>query len=145
MPDLVITPSGVQAGTGAQTQNLTSANNLNAGDVLYKNSASPALWDKATANGSAIQSGTLGLAIALGSTPGPSQPFVGLISGAWNPGNGGSLSNGQIYVVSPQPGKICPVGDLLAGQYPSILGGGLNSNTINSPSRGFFPVGVPKG
>ncbi len=144
MADLTITPGSVLKGTGAATQNFISGqpNGLNAGDVAYK--ATSGQYLKATAGGNSTQAGSAGLVVALDSTPGIGQPFVGLLAGQWNPGNSGSLSNGQTYCVSVQHGKICPISDLVSGNYVSILGGGLNSNTIQSPTKQFFVLATPK-
>lgn len=133
---LSVAPSQTIAGT-------TSAACV-AGDAITQNSSN--LWAPGTAAGTAIQSGTSGVGVALTSAPGPSQPVT-----VWKSGNvilgaiSAGLTIGQVYVISRTGnGNISPYSDLQSGDFPTILGMASTVNILFSPPGGCFALGAAK-
>lgn len=133
---LAVSPSNIVTGQ-------TSAA-VTAGDAVTQNSSN--LWAPGTAAGTAIQSGTTGVGVAVVSCPGPSQPVNvwksgSIILGAISAG----LTIGQVYVISyTGNGNICPYADLSSTNYPTILGMASTINILVSPPGGCFALGVAK-
>lgn len=117
MADLVITAANVRAGTGARVVLGTAGATITAGKAVYLDSADSeyklADCDSATA---AIRS-PAGIALN-GASDG--QPLVVLEEGPIT--IGATMTAGIAYYLSPTAGGICPVADVLAGDYPVILG-----------------------
>lgn len=117
MADLVITAANVRAGPGARVVLGTAGATITAGKAVYLDSADNeyklADCDSATA---AIRS-PAGIALN-GASDG--QPLVVLEEGPIT--IGATMTAGIAYYLSPTAGGICPVADVLAGDYPVILG-----------------------
>jgi len=117
MADLTITAANVIAGAGADTENGTLGAAATAGQVLYK-AASDGRWYLADNNaGTAEVRGPRGIALNGG---GVNQPVRVLLSGPVT--IGANMTAGVAFYLSDTPGGICPVADLAAGEFPSIIG-----------------------
>ena len=115
-----------------------------AGDAITQNSSN--LWAPGTAAGTALQSGTGGVGVAVTSAPGPNQPITVWKSGTIILGAiGAGLTVGQVYCISNTGnGNICPYSDLVSTNYPTILGMASTVNILVSPPGGCFALGVAK-
>jgi hypothetical protein len=126
MADLVITAANVAPGTGASTQTGIAGAAITAGQLVYFDSASRtyklADCNSATAaarapSGVALDNAAIGQPI----TVAPSGPVT--IGAALTPGLG--------YYLSPNPGGICPVADLVTGCFPVFLGFAISATVLN--------------
>jgi hypothetical protein len=117
MADLVITAANVAAGTGARTTTGTAGATITAGQVVYQDPADNKYKPSDCNGASAAIRSVAGIALN-GASAG--QPLTILLSGPLTPG--ATLTPGVAYYLSANPGGICPVADLIAGCYPTILG-----------------------
>lgn len=125
MVDLVITATSVVAGGNAKDITHPAGATITAGQVVYRDSAGVlqlADCDSATA---AARS-PLGIALNGAAT---GQPVKVLKSG--NVTIGATVTQGVAYYLSPTAGGICPVADILSGDYPVILGFATSASVIN--------------
>jgi hypothetical protein len=117
MSDLSITAANVLAGSGARTVDGTAGASVTAGQVVYLDSATNtyklADCDSATA---AVRSPD-GIALHAAAS---GQPLEVLTRGPVT--IGATMTAGVAYYLSPNPGGICPVADVLSGDYPTIVG-----------------------
>lgn len=117
MADLTITAANVIAQSGSTKTSGTAGATITAGKIVYLDSADGkyklADADSAT---TAVRS-PAGVALN-GAADG--QPLSVCTSGPVT--IGATMSAGVAYYLSPTPGGIAPVADILAGDYPSILG-----------------------
>jgi hypothetical protein len=125
MADLVITAANVLAGSGAKKVAGTAGATITAGQVVYLDSADSeyklADADSATA---AVRS-PAGIALH-GASDG--QPLTILSKGPIT--IGATVTAGVAYYLSPTAGGICPVADLLTGDYPTVLGLATSATVI---------------
>lgn len=126
MADLSITATAVLAGSGATTENGTLGATVTAGQVLYKDSADSLL--KLADNNSATAGirSVYGIALNGGAA---GQPVKVLRAGPLT--LNAVLTAGVAYYSSDTPGGICPVGDLLTGEYPTIIGIATSTTVLN--------------
>lgn len=117
MTDLVITAANVVAGSGARKTTGTAGATVTAGQIVYLDTTTStyklADCDSATA---AVRS-PAGIALH-GASSG--QPLTILTSGPIT--IGATMTAGVTYYCSPTPGGICPVADVLSGDYPVVIG-----------------------
>lgn len=117
MVDLVITAASVAASSDASTESGTLGATVTAGQALYKDPADNR-WKLADNNGaSALIRTPTGIALNGGAS---GQPVRVLTSGSIT--IGATMTPGVAYYLSDAPGGICPVADLLTGEYASIIG-----------------------
>lgn len=117
MADLVVTAASVLPGSDSVVEDGVSSATLTAGKVVYKSSTT-GLWGLAD-NDSATADVRQALGIALhGASAG--QPIRVHKQGdlTFN----AVFIAGVAYYLSDTPGGICPVADLLTGDYPCLLG-----------------------
>lgn len=126
MADLVITPASVVASAGAAVEHGKAGFNVGVGQVVY--------YDEATGrylladNNSPIPAARAPRGIALnGAFPG--QPLAVITAGPLTVG--AALTPGVAYYLSDTAGGICPVADLAAGEYPTILGIATSPTVLN--------------
>lgn len=117
MSDLSITAASVLAGTGARKKLGAAGATVTAGKVVYLDESDSeyklADCDSATA---AVRS-PAGIALN-GASDG--QPLVVLEEGPVT--IGATMTAGTTYYLSPNAGGICPLADVLTGDYPVIIG-----------------------
>lgn len=117
MADLSITAANVVAGSGVKTRQGTAGVAVTAGQTVYKDPTDQkyklADCDSATA---AVRR-TTGIALHASAN---NQPLLVHYDGPLT--IGATLAPGVAYYLSPNPGGICPVADLSAGDYPTIIG-----------------------
>jgi len=116
MANLTITAGNVVAGSGAKKVAGTAGATVTAGQVVYLDSADSKykLADADAASGIRSPAG-----IALNGASN-NQPLVVLKSGPVT--IGATMTAGVTYYLSPTAGGICPVADVLSGDYPTIIG-----------------------
>lgn len=115
--DLSITAANVVAGSGSQVVQGTAGATVTAGQAVYLDT-SAGMWKLADDNsGTAAARSPGGIALNGAAT---GQPLSVLKSGHVT--IGATLTAGVAYYLSDTPGGICPVADLAAGEYPTILG-----------------------
>lgn len=126
--DLSVTATLVLKAADTQVNNTSNfGETVTAGMSVYKK-ASDGLWYKAQCDGTAEESGTVGLGVALnGGAVG--QPAVVAVGGTVT--IGATVTVGIIYCVSATFGGICPSADLASTNKVSILGYGATATTIS--------------
>jgi hypothetical protein len=126
MADLSITAANVIAGSGAKKKLGAAGATIVAGKVVYLDASDSeyklADCDSATA---AIRS-PAGIALN-GASDG--QPLVIIEEGPV--AIGATMTAGTTYYLSPTAGGICPVADVLAGDYPVIIGVATSTTVLN--------------
>jgi hypothetical protein len=126
MADLSITAASVVAGSGARKVNGTAGATITAGQVVYLDSSDSkyklADNDSATA---AVRS-PAGIALHGASS---NQPLTILTAGPIT--IGATVAAGDVYCMSSTAGGICPVADIAAGDYNTIIGIGTSTTVID--------------
>lgn len=128
MAALTITPAEVLAGQGATIARYTAAagTTITAGQAIYDTSGSRIA---ALADCDALAANKVCRGIALnGASPG--QPVNVLERGEITLGAGAAPANGVPYFLSPTPGGIAPLADILTGDACIYLGIGVGNNKI---------------
>jgi hypothetical protein len=126
MTDISITAANVVAGTGSTIEAGTAGATITAGQVVYRDDADGkyklADCDSATA---AVRS-PRGIALH-GASNG--QPLSILREGDIT--IGGTMTAGVAYYLSPTPGGIAPVADVLSGDHTVIIGLAESTSVLN--------------
>lgn len=118
MADIAITPANVIAGSDAKTARGTAGATITAGQVVYKDDADGRY--KLADSNSVTPGIRIPVGIALhGASNG--QPLVIAESGPVTIG-GTLVANTAYYLSDTNPGGICPIADVGAGDYPALLG-----------------------
>lgn len=117
MADLSITAASVVPGAGAKIEHGTAGATITAGQVVYLDTSDNKY--KLADNNSATAAARSPKGVAVnGASNG--QPIAvqsgGLVT------IGATVTAGVAYYLSDTPGGICPVADLLTGEYPTIIG-----------------------
>ena len=126
MADLIITAASVVKGTGASVQQGTAGASVTAGQPVYLESASSTYKLSDANSATAAARAVDGIALH-GSLTG--QPLQILTGGPLT--LGAVLTAGVAYYLSNNAGGICPVADLTAGSYPTILGFAGSASVLN--------------
>ncbi len=120
-------------GVGAQTKTYPAGGALTPGQAVYANTAAPVAVLAASCNAKGGSQAAAYLGIALnGAAVG--QPVSVQLSGLITlptTGVGTVLVVGGSYMLSETAGDICPVADLLTGDFPVFIGFAPNVNQIN--------------
>lgn len=117
MVDIVITPANVVPGANAVTASGVAGAAITAGQVVYRD-PSTRKWLLADNNSPTADARTpFGIAL---SNAALNQPLVVQTEGDIN--LGAALTVGTPLFLSDTPGGICPLADLLAGEFVSFLG-----------------------
>ena len=134
MVDISVTAADVQPGTGAVVKHGTAAEAITAGESVHKLASDGLIYlsdaDHATAAKRAVSGIALNSAAA-------GQPIAYQESGVID--IGGTVTVGEIYVLSGAAGGIAPEGDLATGDNVSIIGVGVTATNI---SLGIFNSGA---
>jgi hypothetical protein len=131
MSDLVQNSANIVPSGNAPTTIGNSGAAITAGQPVYYNGTN---WLPAKANGNAMQAGGTQVGIAQDSAPGTGQNVIIQTSGAMNVG--ATLTNGVIYCISNTTGAICPVTDLGAGNFITILGMATSTTILTMLNSG---------
>lgn len=133
MADLVLTPALVISGTGAVAKQGVAGVALVAGKVVYLD-PDDSLLKLADADGGVQLRDAYGITLHAAEIGQPVSVHTrGLIT------IGAAVAPGVAYYVSDTPGGICPIADLEAGDYPTIVGFAVNATQIDVR---FHPAGV---
>lgn len=126
MANLTITAASVIQGEAAVTEQMVAAVAITAGQVVFRD---PVTFRAGLAdNNSATVAVRRVRGIALnGAAVG--QPVLVLRSGLIT--IGATLPRGVAFYLSDTPGGICPVADLLTGEFPVILGIAISTTVLN--------------
>ena len=116
MANLTITAANVIAATGVAKKEGVAGVTIAAGDALYADATDAGKLKLAIAT-SAAAAAFVGIAVtgAAANQPVLYVPVGQLAIGA-------TIRIGAVYVVSATAGKICPVADLVAGNFVSVIG-----------------------
>lgn len=134
MADLTITAASCVPAAGTLIEWGTAGATITAGKAIYL-AASTNKWGLAD-NNSATAEVREATAIALtGASDG--QPIAYMRSGSVT--LGATMTAGVAYYLSDTPGGICPVADLLTGEYPGIIGIATSTTVLK---LGFLYSGV---
>lgn len=117
MVDLVITAANVVAGGSSVTVDGTAGAAITAGQVVYRDATTGRYLLADCDSATAAARSPAGIALNGAAT---GQPVEVLTKGAVT--IGATLTAGVAYYLSPIAGGICPVADLLTGDYPTIIG-----------------------
>lgn len=117
MADLTLTAANVLAGSNATTNLGTAGATITAGQVVYFDDTTKTYKLADTDSATAAVRSPVGIALN-GASSG--QPLMVLTGGDITLGE--VLTAGTAYYLSGNPGGICPVADVAAGDYPVILG-----------------------
>jgi len=117
MADITITAASVIAATDAVTETRPAGAAITAGQVVYLDSATDTYKLADSDSATAAARSPRGIALNGGGT---GQPIQIIRSG--NLTAGGTLTAGLAYYLSKTPGGICPVADIAAGGYATVLG-----------------------
>lgn len=134
MADLTITAANVVAASDATKEAGTAGATITAGQVVYRDS-SDGKYKLADADSATVAARSpRGIALH-GASDG--QPLDILRSG--NITIGATVTGGVAYYLSPTAGGICPVADLLTGDYATFLGIATTASVlkINITESGF--------
>ena len=126
MADLIITAANVVKATGSSIQQGTAGAAVTAGQPVYLDSATSTYKLSDANSATAAARAVDGIALHASLTGQPLQIL-----------NGGPLTLGAVltagvaYYLSNNAGGICPVADLTAGSYPTILGFATSASVLN--------------
>jgi hypothetical protein len=128
MAALTITPAEVLPGPGASISRYTAAAGvtITAGQTIYDTTGSRVA---ALADCDALATAKVCRGIALNNAA-PGQPINVLERGDIILGAAAVPTNGMPYFLSPTPGGISPLADLLTGDACIYLGVGIGNNTL---------------
>lgn len=126
MADLIITAANVIADSRARTTLGKAGATITAGQIVYLDSATATY--KLADNNSATVAARSPVGVALnGASSG--QPLVVAESGRVT--IGATLTAGVAYYLSDTPGGLCPVADVGAGEYSTIIGIAVSTTVMN--------------
>lgn len=126
MVDIAITAANVVAGADAVTVSGKAGETITAGQVVYK-AASGGKWALADSNSATAEVRTpVGIALNGAAL---NQPITVQTAGSIT--IGGTLVAGVAYYLSDTPGGICPIADVGAGEYVSIIGIATTTAILN--------------
>lgn len=125
MADLSITATAVVAGSNARITDGVAGETIAAGKMVYRALTSRAI--SLADNNSATAEVRLPLGIALNGGAAGQRIAVATEGDVTV---GATLTPGVFYYLSDTPGGICPVADLLAGEYPCIVGQAINASVL---------------
>lgn len=117
MADLSITAANVVPRAGAKIANGTAGATITAGQVVYLDTSDNKY--KLADNNSATAAVRSPAGVAVNSAS-DGQPLAVQTGGLLT--IGAAVTAGVAYYLSDTPGGICPVADLLTGEYPTIIG-----------------------
>lgn len=128
MADLIITAANVLAGTNAEIVRGTAGATITAGQAVYLDTASTGEWLLADSDSATvIARGSAKFGIALnGASDG--QPLA--IQTGGDITIGASVTAGTAYYLSDAPGGICPIADLVTGDYITLIGIATSTTVI---------------
>jgi hypothetical protein len=125
MADITITASNVLAASAASTGSIVSGTStLTAGMAVYRDTSDSNQYKACDANAS----GTASCDGLMLNSADDGQPSKVITDGTLTVGAG--VTVGEVYCVSPNPGRICPHSDLASGEYVTVIGVGLTATTI---------------
>lgn len=117
MADLSITAASVLASATALKASGTAGATITAGQPVYIDTADSNKIKVADANASAATAAVAGISLH-GASSG--QPITyAFDDSAFTPG--ATLATGNVYVAAANVGAICPVADLVSGDFPAVL------------------------
>jgi hypothetical protein len=119
MADLTITAANVVSGGGTSSRiaHGTAGATLTAGQVVYYDTTTSTYKLADNNSGTAAVRSPAGIVLNAAAT---GQPVSIHTSGSIT--IGATLTGGVAYYLSDTPGGICPVADLVTGEYPTFLG-----------------------
>ena len=128
MADLTITAANVLAVAGGSIERGIAGATTTAGQVVYLDAATTGKWqlaDSDAAGATARGQGKIGIALngAANGQPQAVQTDGDITIGA-------TLTPGAEYVLSDEPGGICPRADLATGDYVTIVGVAVSASVL---------------
>lgn len=128
MADITITAASVVAGAGARTENGIAGAAVTAGQIVFLDSATTGKWqlaDADAATAAARGQGKIGVALNGAAL---NQPLAVQTEGPIT--IGATVVAGTAYYLSPTPGGIAPLADILAGDYVTLVGIATSASVI---------------
>lgn len=126
MADLSITASGVRPSANANIQTGRAGSAITAGEAIARDT--DGTLKPADSNGTPPLNAIVG--VACNSAPGVGQP-ISYVTNDVLFAPGCTPVSGTVYVLSVNPGGICPASDLsTSGEYTNIVGIGASSSVL---------------
>ncbi|PDT79961.1 hypothetical protein [Sinorhizobium sp. BJ1] len=128
MADLTITAANVVSGAGAAIEHGTAGATVTAGQIVYLDSTTTGKWqlaDADAATAAARGQGKIGVALHGAAL---NQPLAVQTAGPIT--IGATVVGGTAYYLSPNPGGIAPLADILTGDYVTLIGIATSTSAI---------------
>lgn len=125
MTDIAITAANVVAGATATIARGIAAATITAGQILYLDPTTGKYGLADTDSATAAVRFVAGVALHGASA---NQPISLVTAGPVT--IGAAILAGVFYYASGTPGGICPVADVAAGDYPSVIGYGISTTVL---------------
>ncbi|RVN04654.1 hypothetical protein [Sinorhizobium meliloti] len=128
MADITVTPSNVVASAGARTENGIAGATVTAGQIVFLDSTTTGKWllaDADAATAAARGQGKVGVALNGAAL---NQPLAVQTEGPIT--IGATVVAGTAYYLSPNPGGIAPLADILTGDYVTLVGIATSASVI---------------
>ncbi|MBD9569039.1 hypothetical protein [Ensifer sp. ENS08] len=128
MADLTITAANCISGAGARIEHGTAGETITAGKLVFLDQTTTGKWllaDADAATAAARGQGKIGVALN-GASNG--QPLAVQTEGPIT--IGATVVAGTTYYLSPNPGGIAPLADILTGDYVTIVGVATSTSAI---------------
>lgn len=128
MADLSITAANCISGSGARIEHGTAGETVTAGKLVYLDQTTTGKWllaDADAATAAARGQGKIGVALNGAAL---NQPLAVQTEGPIT--IGATVVAGTSYFLSPTPGGIAPLADILAGDYVTLVGIATSTSVI---------------
>ena len=128
MADISVTPANVLSGAGARIEHGIAGATVTQGQIVYLDQTTTGKWllaDADAATAAARGQGKIGVALN-GAANG--QPLAVQIEGPIT--IGATVVAGTSYFLSPNPGGIAPLADILTGDYVTLVGIATSTSVI---------------
>lgn len=126
MASLTITAAEVQPDSISNCSRDIAGEAVTAGQVLYEKAADGKMW-LADCDASLATATVKGIAVCNAAAE---QVVSFQTKGTITIGSSASVAQGCLYCLSPTAGEICPVADILSGDYSHYIGVGDDSDGI---------------
>jgi hypothetical protein len=127
MANLAITAANVGLISGPESGDQVAGEAFIAGALVYLN-PSDSRWYKAKASGTAVQAGSAGIGMALGTADAAGARVSIARPGAIVSVGGGAA--GTVYVVSATAGSLAPVADMVSTNKVTVAALGIGGNQL---------------
>lgn len=129
MADLSLTASQVLKGTGANIKRRLAGEDVDQGEIVYLKSADDRFW-LAQSDGTEAEADAVGVVLNSAKAGQPCEVQEFQKGATITLGAGASMTEGVTYYLSNTAGGICPLADLSAGDYVTIVGVATSASVL---------------